>query len=327
MRRRELIAGLGVAAAAPRLAIAQLVERVRRIGVLMSTAETDPREQATVAGFVGALEQLGWISGRNLEIYYRWGEGDGERMTANARELVGLAPDVILVKGANLPALRALTSTIPIVFVVLSDAVAKNFVASFARPGGNVTGFSSDERALVGKRLQLLRTMSPRISRVLYLHSRSVGTDTNPLHQRISEDARDLGVLVSDGQAQSEAEIASAIESFAREPDGGLVAAFDPFITVHRALILDLAARYRLPAVYPQQFAESGGLITYGFDQADQFRLAASYVDRILKGASPAELPVQFPTRFKLVVNLKTANALGLTVPPILLAQADEVIE
>ena len=317
MRRRELIAGLGVAAAAPRLAIAQLVERVRRIGVLMSTAETDPREQATVAGFVGALEQLGWISGRNLEIYYRWGEGDGERMTANARELVGLAPDVILVKGANLPALRALTSTIPIVFVVLSDAVAKNYVASFARPGGNVTG----------KRLQLLRTMSPRISRVLYLHSRSVGTDTNPLHQRISEDARDLGVLVSDGQAQSEAEIASAIESFAREPDGGLVAAFDPFITVHRALILDLAARYRLPAVYPQQFAESGGLITYGFDQADQFRLAASYVDRILKGASPAELPVQFPTRFKLVVNLKTANALGLTVPPILLAQADEVIE
>jgi putative tryptophan/tyrosine transport system substrate-binding protein len=328
MKRRDLILGIAGAIAAPGVASAQQSDRPRRVGVLMSTAETEPHEQSAVAVFVQSLEKLDWTQGRNVEITFRWGNGDGERMAANAREMVALAPDIILVKGANLPALRALTSTIPIVFVLLSDAVAQRYVASFARPGGNVTGFSSDERALVGKRLELLRTISPQTKRVLYLRSRSVGTDTNPLYERIVEDGPTLGIAVGDGSAQSAAEIENAVASFAGVPDSGLVAAFDAFITVHAALIVDLAARYHLPAVFSSKFfTENGGLLSYGFDQDDQFRQAASYVDRILKGAKPADLPVQFPTRFQLVINSKTASALGLTVPQLLLMQADEIIE
>ncbi len=328
MRRRDLILGIGGAIAMPLAARPQEPVHPKRVGVLMSTAEHEAHERAAVAAFAETLEKAAWVSGQNIEIAYRWANGDSERMAANAREMVALAPDVIAVKGANLPPLAKLTTTIPIVFVILSDAVAQRYVGSLARPGGNITGFTSGERELVGKRLQLLREIDPGIKRALYLRSRQVGSDTNPLFLRLAADAAASGFAVSDGNAQHAADIEPLIATFAREPGGGLVVAFDAFNTSHAALIIDAAARYRLPAVYPFRFfADSGGLLSYGFDQDDQFRQAASYVDRILKGARPGDLPVQEPTRFQLVVNAKTATALGLTVPPILLSQADEIIE
>jgi putative ABC transport system substrate-binding protein len=320
---------LGAAAATwPATAIAQQSDRMKRIGVLMSTAEGDPREKASAAAFAAALGKLGWIERRNLEISYRWGDGDAERMAANAREIVGQVPDVIVVKGANLPALRKVTSTIPVVFVMLNDAIAQEYVTSFARPTGNITGFTSDELALVGKRLELLREASPGIVRLLYLTSRNVGAGTANLLGRIMRDATSAGISLIDGSAESSAEIEAAVQAFAREPNGGLIGAFNAFVTVHRTEIVALAARYRLPAIYPlRAFADGGGLLSYGFDQDDQFRQAALYVARILKGEKPADLPVQEPTKYELVINLKTAKALGLTIPPTLLATADEVIE
>ena len=329
MRRREFLSVLGCAAAAwPAVARAQKVDPLRRVGVLMSTAETDPLESASVAAFVSALRGLGWVTGRNCEIVVRWANGEADRMAANARELAAFAPDVLLVKGANMPAARQASSTIPIVFVVLGDANAQNYVASFSRPGGNTTGFTSYERALVGKRLALLHELAPRIERVLYIRSKLTGTDTLALFQRLSEDSLIMGLPVQDGPAENEADIARSVESFAYEPGGGLIAAFDAFATVHRTRIVDLAARHRLPAIYPlRAFVESGGLLSYGFDQDEQFRQAASYVARILGGEKPADLPVQAPTRFNLVINLRTAKALDLEVPPMILARADEVIE
>jgi putative tryptophan/tyrosine transport system substrate-binding protein len=328
MRRRAFIAALGSVATWPMVARAQQAERVRRVGVLMSTAETDPLESASVAAFVAALGKLGWTTGQNVEIVYRWAAGDSDRMTANARELVSLAPDVLLVKGANVPAARQATSAIPIVFVVLGDVIAQNYVGSFARPGGNITGFTSYERALVGKRLTLLRETVPHIARVLYIRSKLIGTDTLSLFQSLTEDARALRLPVSDAPAENEAEIEQAVESFAQEPDGGLIVAFDAFATVHRAKIVELAAQHRLPAIYPlPAFPQSGGMLSYGFDQDEQFRQAASYVARILAGEKAGDLPVQAPTTFKLVINLKAAKALGLEIPPILLGRADEVIE
>jgi len=326
MRRRDLI--LGLAAIAAPSAWAQPSERPKRIGLLMSTAESEAHEQMAVAAFVQALEKGGWKRGQNAEITIRWGAGDVERMTANAREIVALAPDVIAVKGANLEALAKLTTTIPIVFVSLSDAVALRYVASLARPSGNVTGFTSGERELVGKRLQLLREIAPGIKRALYLRSRQVGSDTNPLFVRLAADANASGFPVSDGPVDAPTDLEPLIGVFAREAHGGLVVAFDAFNATHSALLVELAEKYRLPAVYSARFfADQGGLLSYGFDQDDQFRQAAAYVDRILNGAKPADLPVQEPTRFQLVINLKTAKALGLTVPQILLSQADEVIE
>jgi putative ABC transport system substrate-binding protein len=329
MRRREFVGLVGGALIAwPGISGAQQPTRMRRVGILMSTAESDPQELASVAAFVQALETLGWIAGRNVEIVYRWGDGDAGRMEANAQALVGLSPDVILVKGASVPAARRATAKIPIVFVVLGDAVAQEYVASFARPGGNVTGFASYERELVGKRLGLLREMFPRVARALYIRSRRTGAETRALFLRVVEDAATFGLAVTDGPAEADVDVELAMEAFGREPDGGLIVAFDAFNTVHRAKIVDLAARYRLPAVYPLRlFTESGGLFSYGFDQTEQFRQAASYVDRILKGESAGDLPVQRPIKFELVINLKTAKTLGLTVPPSLLARADEVIE
>jgi putative ABC transport system substrate-binding protein len=328
MRRRDLLlAGLGgMAAASP--VRAQHSVQPKRLGLLMSTAEAEAHERSAVIAFVQALEKLGWTAGRNVEITYRWGAGDAGRMAANAREIVGLAPDVIVTKGANLPALAKLTRTIPIVFVLLSDAVAERYVGSLARPGGNITGFTSGERDLVGKRLQLLREIDPRIRRALYIRSRQVGSDTNPLFQSLAADAAASGIAVTDGAMQQAADIEGAVAAFAREPDGGLIIAFDAFNTTYSALIVRLATKYRLPAVYPIRFfADAGGLLSYGFDQDGEFRKAASYADRILKGAKPANLPVQRPTRFQLVINGTAAKALGLAVPPLLLAQADEVIE
>jgi putative ABC transport system substrate-binding protein len=328
VKRRKFITLLGNAAAWPVVARAQQVEQMRHIGVLMSTDETDSRERSSVAAFTEKLSTLGWIEGRNLEIVYRWGTGDPQRMAANARELVSQAPDLIVLKGANLPAAREMTATIPIVFVVLSDASVQEYVTNFAHPGGNITGFASDELALVGKRLGLLREMSPRTVRVLYITSKSVGVGRAELLDRIIQDATAVGITLIDGAADSSTEIETAVQSFAREHYGGLVIAFNAFTTVHRELIAALATRYRLPAIYPlRSFADGGGLFSYGFDQDDQFRQAAPYVDRILKGEKPGDLPIQLPTKYQLVINLKTAKALGIIVPPTLLARADEVIE
>ena len=292
----------------------------------MSTAETDPQERSSLDAFVQSLRSLGWVEGSNLHITYRWGAGNTERMEANAREIVGLAPDVILAKGANVPAARRATSTIPTVFVVTTDVEAQNHVASFARPGGNITGFASNEFELVGKRLELLREIAPRTAGVLYI--RGDRSETRALVPPIIKEAAAFDLAVTDGPAANEADIERAIEAFARRPDGGLVIAFDAFTIVHRVQLVDLAARYRLPAIYPFRFfTQSGGLVSYGIDQDDQFRQAASYVDRILKGDKPADLPVQQPTKFQLVINLQTAKALGITIPLTVLARADEVIE
>jgi putative ABC transport system substrate-binding protein len=328
MKRRDFIACLGAAAAWPVAARGQQPDKLRRLGVLMSTDESDPREQSSLTAFVEALGKSGLVAGRDLEIIYRWGAGNSQRMAANARELVSLAPDVIVLKGANLPAAREMTATIPLVFVALSDASVQEYVTNFAHPGGNITGFASDELALVGKRLGLLREMSPHTVRVLYITSKSVGVGRAALFKSIVKDAASVGVTLIDGTADSGAEIEASIQKFAQEPNGGLVVAFNAFTTVHRVSIAALASRYRLPAIYPlRSFTDGGGLFFYGYDQDDQFRQAASYVDRILKGEKAADLPVQLPTKYQLVINLKTAKALGLTVPPTLLARADEVIE
>jgi putative tryptophan/tyrosine transport system substrate-binding protein len=318
----------GAAGASPLAAIAGDPGRALRLGVLMSTAADDPQEASSIAALVAELGRLGWVEGRNLKIDYRWGAGDRVLMQTAARELVALGPDVIFAKGASVPAAREATSTIPIVFVMLSDATVETYVASFAHPGGTITGFTSYERALVGKRLALLREMSPEIASVLYIRGRSTGTDTTGLYRRLAEDARGAGFAVTDGPANNDEEIEQAIQTFARAPNGGLIVAFDAFATVHRAKIIGQAARYRLPAIYPFRFfAQGGGLFSYGFNQDDQFRQAATYVARILGGEKPGDLPVQTPTKFELVINLKTAKALGLAIPPLLLARADEVIE
>ena len=313
MRRRELITLIGGAAAAwPLAARAQQSERMRRIGVLMSTTETEPEEKSIVAAFVSTLASAGWMPGRNVTIDYRWGAGDPHRMQEYARELVALAPDVILAKGGSVPSVVQATSTVPIVFVVLSDAVAQKFITSFARPGGNITGFTSNESTLVGKRLEFLKEISPRITRVLYI--RGGRPETRALFLRAADDASHLGLAVTDCAAENDADIERAVTSFAQEPDGGVSIAFDAFNIVHRRKIVELAARHHLPAIYATSlFAKGGGLLSYGFSQAEQFRQAASYVDRILRGEKPADLPVQAPTKFELVINLKTAKALGLT--------------
>jgi putative ABC transport system substrate-binding protein len=329
MKRREFITLLGGAAVAWPLATrAQQPERMHRIGVLMSTDETDPRERSSVTAFVEALGKLGQVVGKNVEIVYRWGAGDPQRMAANAREIIRLAPDVIVLKGANLPAARELTASIPIVFVLLSDSGVQDYVTNFAHPGGNITGFASDELALVGKRLGLLREMSPHTLRVLYLTSKRVGVRTAELSEQIFKDASTVGVTLIEGSTDNDAEIEGAVQEFVRKPDGGLVVAFNAFTTTHRQTIAALATRYRVPAIYPlRSFTDGGGLFSYGFDQDDQFRQAASYVDRIIKGEKPGDLPVQLPTKYQMVINLKVAKAIGLEVPPTLLARADEVIE
>lgn len=326
MRRRDLIALCVASVAAPCAAAAQLTERPRLIAVLMSTAENEVYEQAAVAAFVDGLDKLGWKVGRNLEISYRWGQGDADRMAANAREIVALSPELIFVKGGNLPSLAALNPKMPIVFQMLSDAVAEHYVGSLARPSGNITGFTSGERDLVGKRLQLLREVVPGMTSTAYLRSQRTGSDTDALYQSMVRAA--AGLPVADLAAATATDIEPLIAGYARQPGRGLVVAFDAFTTTHAALIVDLAAKYSLPAIYPlSQFAEAGGLVSYGFDETDLFRHAAGYVDRILRGAKPSDLPVQEPTRFQLIVNGKTAKSLGLTIPALLSAQADEVIE
>lgn len=328
MKRRCFIGLVGSAAAWPLLARAQQAERTRRVGILMSTAETDSLEISSVNAFTTELAKLGWVQGKNLDLNVRWGAADSKRMTANAEELVTLATEVILAKGATVPSAHQATTTIPIVFVSLPDPVVQPLVGSFSHPVGNITGFTTYEHGLVGKRLSLLKDLSPRISRVLYLRSRQSGVATQPLLERVMEDARAADLSVTDAPAQNAADIDGAIQAFAADPDGGLLVAFDAFTLIHRQAIVELAARYRLPAVYPAlNYARNGGLCSYGFDQDQQFREAAAYVSRLLSGAKPSDLPVQTPTKFALLLNLKTAKALDLAIAPSLLAAADATIE
>jgi putative tryptophan/tyrosine transport system substrate-binding protein len=326
MRRREFITLVGGAAVWPFAARAQQSDRMRRIGLLMSTVQTDPEEASSVAAFVQTLGRAGWISGRNVTIDYRWGAGEPSRFQKHAQELVGLAPDVIFAKGACIPAIAQTTSTIPIVFAALSDFVAETYVGSFAQPRGNITGFTTNETTLVGKRLEILKEISPRTTRVLFI--RGARPETRAQFLLAAEFGPSLGLAVTDCSAENEADIESAVASFIREPNGGITTAYDAFNIVHREKITELAERYRLPAAYFYRlFAVRGGLVSYGFDQVKQFADAAGYVDRILRGEKPSDLPVQAPTKFELVINLNTAKALGLTISRDFLLLADEVIE
>jgi putative tryptophan/tyrosine transport system substrate-binding protein len=329
MRRREFITLVGGAAAAwPLAARAQQPERMRRIGALMNTAVDDLESQAYVAVFLQGLQELGWTVGRNMRIDYRWTSGDADRVRRYAAELVALAPDVILTVGSSLVGpLQQATRTVPIVFVNVTDPVGAGYVASLARPGGNTTGFTVFEYGISGKWLELLKEIAPRVTRVAVLRDPANPAGTG-LFGTIQGAAPAFGVEVSPVGLRDAGEIEHGITAFARGSNGGLIVTPSALAWVQRELIITLAARHRLPAVYALRFfAIAGGLISYGPDPADQYRRAAGYVDRILKGEKPADLPVQAPTKFELVINQKTAKALGLTVPPMLLARVDEVIE
>jgi putative ABC transport system substrate-binding protein len=328
MRRREFIATLvGAVAAWPLSARAQPAERARRVGVLMGLPESDPEVTVWLSAFLDGLQQAGWAEGRNLKIEYRW-SGDVRSIPTDAAELVKSAPEVILVRGStSLDALRRATSTVPIIFVGVSDPVGQGVVTSLAHPGGNITGFANHERTVPTKLLGLLKEIEPKLSRVMIVHYPS--HPLAPVYLRLMEaSALVLKLRLSDAPVRNADEIEAAITPFAREPNGGLVVMQDNVTNFHRKLLIGLAARNRLPAVYQSRyFTEDGGLASYGSVFMDQFRGAATYVDRVLRGARPADLPIQQPTKFELLLNLKTAKALGLDVPPTLLARVDEVIE
>jgi putative ABC transport system substrate-binding protein len=330
MRRREFITLVGGAAASwPLAARAQQGERMRRIGVLTSgAAADDPDGQTRSAAFVQGLRQLGWTDGRNMRIDHRWGAGDADNLRKYAAELVALAPDVIMASGtATVAPLLQATRTVPIVFAQVTDPVGAGFVDSLAKPGGNATGFLLFEYAISGKWLELLKEIAPHVSRagVIRDPAQTAGTGQFGVIQSV---APSLGMEVSTINVRDAPEIERGIAAFARSANGGLILTSSALSVVHRDLIVTLAARHKLPAVYyRRQYVTGGGLISYGPDVAEQNRRAAGYVDRILKGEKPADLPVQAPTKYELLVNLKTAKALGLTVPTSLLARADEVIE
>jgi putative tryptophan/tyrosine transport system substrate-binding protein len=330
MRRREFIALIGGAAAWPLSATAQDRDRVRRIGVLWTPfAATDPEVKRRLPVFQRALQDLGWVEGRNVKSEYRFSSGDGDRLKMAAQEIIELQPDVIL--GVSTPALAALhraTPTIPVVFIMVSDPVGGGFVRSFANPGGNVTGFTNLEFTMGGKWLELLKEIVPSLGRVALLFNWETAPYAGDLLPPIKTAAAALAVTPVEAPVRSAAEIERTIDGFARGPNGGLIVFPDITTAGNRDLIVALAIRHRLPAVYPFRFfVVSGGLMSYGVDPLDLHRRAASYIDRILRGANPGDLPVQAPTKFELVVNLKTAKDLGLEVPPVLLARADEVIE
>jgi putative ABC transport system substrate-binding protein len=326
-RRREFIAGLGGAAVWPLSARAQ-GERLRKIGVLMNLAADDRESQARNAAFLQGLQQLGWTDGRNVQIDYRWAAGDAERFRKYAAELVALAPDVIL--ASTSPAVAALqqaTRTVPIVFVIVIDPVGAGFVQSLARPGGNTTGFTLFEYGVAGKWLELLKEVAPGVKRVAVLRDPAIAAGVGQLGA-IQAVAPSFGVELSPVDVRNASEIERAVTAFAQTPNGGMIVTGSPSQGIHRELIITLAAKHRLPAVHPFRYmAAGGGLIAYGPDQIDQYRRATDYIDRILKGVKPAELPVQAPVKYELVINLKTAKTLGLEVPPMLLARADDVIE
>jgi len=328
VNRRSLISLLGGAAAWPLAARAQQSERVRRIGVLMNLASDDAEGQARLAAFHQGLQQLGWTVGRNVQIDYRWGAGNADYIRKFAAELVALAPDVILSTGSpSVAALQQATRTVPVVFVTVVDPVSSGFVDSLARPGGNITGFTLYEYSISGKWLALLKEIAPGMTRAAVIRDPALTAGGGQLGV-IQAVAPSVGAEVTPVNVRDAGEIERGITAFARSPNGGLIVTASTLAGVHRDLIVALAARHKLPAVYPiPYFARSGGLMSYGPDSVDQYRRVASYVDRILKGEKPADLPVQAPTKYELVINLKTAKALGLDVPTTLLARADEVIE
>jgi putative ABC transport system substrate-binding protein len=330
MRRRELITLLCGAAVWPLAARAQQPERMRRIGVLMGYAENDWEAQAWLAAFREALQKLGWTEGRNVRIDTRWSRADTEMMKRFAQELVALQPDLILSQVTpTTAALLQQTRTIPIVFAMVADPVGSGFVANMSRPGGQVTGFTTLEGSLGGKWLELLKEVAPRVARVAVLFNPTTAATfaeyfLNPLKAASAS----FGVEVVAAPVHDTTELESVIARQAREPNGGLIVLPEAFLIGHRAEVTSLAARYSLPAVYPyRQFPEIGGLLSYGIDRLDNWRGAASYVDRILKGEKPGDLPVQTPTKYELVINVKTAKALGLTISRELQTRADEVIE
>jgi putative ABC transport system substrate-binding protein len=329
MKRREFIALLGGAAACPLAARAQQpAERVRRIGVLTPFAADDPEAKARIEAFVHALRQFGWSEGRNLQIDIRWGTGDAERMRHYAAELVALTPDAILAAGgATVGPLLQATRSVPIVFTLTPDPVGAGFVDSLARPGRNATGFTNFEYGIGVKWLELLKEIAPRVTRAAVLRDPAIPAGIGEFGA-IQAVAPSLRIELRPIDMRDADEIERAITAFARSSNGGLIVTSNAWGIVHRDLIITLASRHRLPVVYPfRVFITAGGLVSYGPDTIDPHRRAADYVDRILRGDKPAELPVQAPVKFELVINLKTAKALGLEVPPTLLARADEVIE
>ena len=326
MRRREFITLFGGVVAWPRAGLAQQPQQMRRIGLLMNRVADDPEGQATVAAFQEVLQQIGWSDGRNVRFDIRWGTNDVERDRRDAAELIGLAPDVILAGGTpGVTALRRITRNLPIVFVGVTDPVGAGLVDTLARPGGNVTGFMLFEYSSSGKWLELLKQIVPRLTRAGVLRDTA-----NPAgiaqFGAIQAAAQPLGLEVSPVSVSDPGEIERAIATLAKSANGGLIVTGSA--SARHQLIISLSAKYKLPAVYPFRYmVTGGGLISYGFDLVDQYRRAASYVDRILKGEKAADLPVQAPTKYELVINLKTAKAIGLELPPTLVASADAVIE
>jgi putative ABC transport system substrate-binding protein len=329
IKRREFIAGLGGAAVWPVIGRAQQAERMRHVGVLMSVIQEDPGGAADVMAFRQGLAELGWIEGRNIYVQFRWPGGDIERIQTFAKELVGLRPDVLI--GRSTPTTAALkqeTATIPIIFVNVPEPAEQGFVQSLARPGGNLTGFTNFEASIGGKWLQLLKEVDPRIARVAAIYNPQTAPFAGLFLRSVQSAAPTFAVEAVAMPIGSDADIETALSMFATQPSGGLIAIPDSFTVQHRDRIIALAARYRLPALYANSSATpSGGLIAYAVDTRDTMQRAAGYVDRILKGAKPADLPVQQPARFQLSINLKTAKAIGLDIAPNLVARADEVIE
>jgi putative ABC transport system substrate-binding protein len=328
IKRREFITVLGGAAAWPLAARAQQGERMRGIGVLMNLAADDPEAQRRMTAFVQGLQQFGWTDGRNMRIDARWSAGQPERLRKNAAEIVALTPDVIVAEGsASLAPLLQVNRTIPVVFTIVPDPVGAGFVDSLNQPGGNVTGFSQFEYGLSGKWLELLKEIAPRVKRVAVLREAGL-TAGVAQYAALQAVAPSLGVELVALNVRDNVQIERSLATFARSSTDGMIVTSSPLAAVHRELIVTLAARHKLPAAYAVRYmTAAGGLLSYGPDFVDQYRHAAGYVDRILKGEKPADLPVQAPTRYELAINLKVAKALGLEVPPALLARADEVIE
>jgi len=331
MRRREFIAGLGSAAAWPMVARAQPTDRVRRVGVLMGFGDNDPEAKLWIARFTQGLSDLGWIVGRNLQMEARWAaDSSNDQMQIFAKELVNFQPDVILSSSTvATDALHRETRTIPVVFVIVSDPIGSGLVASLPRPGGNLTGFMFQEPTMVAKMLQLLTEIAPGVKRAAFMFNPDTAPYTESYYLPPFEDAaRALKVAPIIAPVHNDAEIERLVASLGREPGSGLIGAPDSFIQIRRAPLIAAVARHSIPAIYSYTVhVRDGGLCSYGTDYSDEFRRAAPYVDRILRGAKPADLPVQTPVKFVMMLNVKTAKALGLKIPPALLARADEVIE
>jgi len=329
MKRREFITLLGGAAAWPIAVQAQQAERVRRVGVLMALAADDPDAQVRITAFLQGLQQLGWTDGRNVQIDTRWATTNSDELRRHAAELAALAPDVVLAGSgtATIAPLLQATRTVPIVFAVAVDPVGAGFVASLARPGGNATGFTTFEYGMSGKWLELLKEIVPRVTRAAVLRDPTIASGIGQF-AAIQAVAPSLGMELTAVDAHDADEMERAVADFARSGNGGMIVTPSPAASHHSNRIIALAARLRLPATYAWRFyAAAGGLVAYSADLTDQYRKAAGYVDRVLKGEKPADLPVQAPTKYELIINRKTAKALGIEIPPMLLARADEVIE